>query len=201
MNRNKNRKSAVSSAFLTMVLCIVMFVGSTFAWFTDNAQTGSSTVEAGILKVDLLDNMDMSLEGRALAFQNAGTNQLWEPGSVWTLQDVYIKNNGSLALKYKIIITGIKGDAELNNVIDWNILLGDEVIELTNGVSQEFHLSAGQKSEKLSIIGIMHEDAGNAYQGKKIEGISIKVLATQDTVESDAYDVIHDANATYSEGM
>ena len=32
-------------------------------------------------------------------------------------------NNGNLALKYKLVISGIQGDAELNNVIDWAVTL------------------------------------------------------------------------------
>ena len=43
----------------------------------------------------------------------------------------------------------------------------------------------------------MQESAGNDYQGLSIDGISITVVATQDTVENDSYGNTYDANATY----
>ncbi len=108
-------------------------------------------------------------------------------------------NKGSLALKYRITITGIQGDAELNKVINWTIKVGDTEVALTNGVSQEFSLAANTKSDLLSISGTMDQNAGNEYQGMKIEGISIKVEAKQDTVEHDSNNNTYDANAQYEE--
>lgn len=43
----------------------------------------------------------------------------------------------------------------------------------------------------------MQTSAGNDYQGLSIEGISITVYATQDTVENDSFGPDYDANATY----
>ncbi len=192
-----NTKRALFTSVMSMLLCVTMLVGSTFAWFTDNATTSVNTIVSGTLDVALVDGDGKSLEGTTLGFVKGGTNTLWEPGSSWTLQDVYVKNNGNLALKFKITITGIKGNAELNNVIDWSIQLGDVTLALENGVSQEFHLGAGETSGKLNIIGKMQETAGNEYQGKKIEGISILVQATQDTVEHDSTNNQYDAGAQY----
>ncbi len=197
MTNSKNTKRALYASVISMLLCVTMLIGSTFAWFTDNAQTGTNTIEAGTLRVDLVDKNGNSLEGKTLTFDKAGSNELWEPGQTWTLQDVYVKNNGNLALKYRITITGIQGDAELNEVITWTIKVGEETVTLTNGVSQDFKLAVGAKSPLLSISGTMDQNAGNKYQGMKIEGISIKVEATQDTVEHDSNNNTYDENATY----
>ena len=35
-------------------------------------------------------------------------------------------NNGNLALKYKVLITGLQGDSELNDVIEWTMKLGND---------------------------------------------------------------------------
>ena len=43
----------------------------------------------------------------------------------------------------------------------------------------------------------MQESAGNDYQNLSIEGISITVYATQDTVENDSFNNQYDKNATY----
>ncbi len=43
----------------------------------------------------------------------------------------------------------------------------------------------------------MDEAAGNEYQGKELKGLSITVVATQDTVESDSKDNQYDKDAAY----
>ena len=50
----------------------------------------------------------------------------------------------------------------------------------------EQHLAAGESNE-FTIKGHMKESAGNEYMNESIDGISITVVATQDTVESDSF--------------
>ena len=118
-----------------------------------------------------------------------GEAVLWEPGCTYELPAVYVKNNGKLALKYKVAITGINGSAKLNEVIDWTINDAD--------LSADHSLSAGATSEALTIKGHMKESAGNDYMNESIDGIAITVVATQNTVESDSFSNTYDANATY----
>ena len=126
---------------------------------------------------------------RKLATED-GKTPLWEPGCTYTLTPFQIVNKGNLALKYKIQITGIQGDAKLNEVIDWTI--NDAAIDLTEG-----HLTAGQQGDAFTIKGHMQESAGNDYMNESIDGIAITVVATQDTVESDSFNNTYDENATY----
>ena len=45
-------------------MCVTMLVGTTFAWFTDSASTSVNKIEAGRLKVDIVDadNTDTTLK-------------------------------------------------------------------------------------------------------------------------------------------
>ncbi len=190
MSKKTNTRRAFFTSVISLLLCVVMLVGSTFAWFTDNASTAVNTIQAGTLDIQLLDDKGNNLEGKTLSFTKAGDNELWEPGQTWTLPTVYIKNEGNLAVKYKVEITGIKGDAKLNEVIDWTISTGIE-----DGAT-EGHLSANAQKE-ITISGTMVPTAGNEYQGLTIDGIGITVQATQDTVEYDSNNNRYDANATY----
>lgn len=52
-------------------------------------------------------------------------------------------------------------------------------------------------SPEFTIVGHMAEEAGNEYQGLSIEGISITVVATQQTYESDSFDQYYDKNAPF----
>ncbi len=199
MNNTKTTKRALLSSVLAMLICVAMLIGTTFAWFTDSASTAVNKIQAGTLDIQLLDAQDHPIEGRSLAWQKAAGHEndvvLWEPGCTYNLQSFKIKNNGNLALKYKIAISGIDGDAELNEVIDWSYTLADGS---TFPITSEGHLTAGQDTGLITISGHMKESAGNEYQGKFIDGIGITVYATQDTVEYDSNTNQYDEQAEYA---
>ncbi len=191
-----NTKRALLTSVLAIVACVAMLIGSTFAWFTDTAGTAVNKIQAGKLNIELLaEDGVTSLEGATLEWQKAeGAEEeeiLWEPGCRYQLQPIIIKNAGDLALKYKIVISGIKGDAKLNEAIEWTI----------GGVSldEEKPLLPG-RSDTLTIEGHMKKEAGNEYQGLSIDGISITVFATQYTHEYDSIDNTYDEDATYATG-
>ena len=194
MTNRKSTKRALLGSVMAMVLCMAMLVGATFAWFTDTASTGVNKIQAGNLDV-ALEMKDaagqwVSAEGKTLDFVKAaaGEQVLWEPGCTYTLPELRVVNNGNLALKYKVIITGINGSAKLNKAIEWTI--GDVAM------GAEQHLAAGE-SNAFTIKGHMKESAGNEYMNESIDGIAITVVATQDTVESDSFDKDYDAGAEY----
>ena len=72
---NKNQKRALSFSMLSIVLCVAMLIGTTFAWFTDNASTGVNLIQAGTLDVELQKSEDNGKtwttveENESLAFQ------------------------------------------------------------------------------------------------------------------------------------
>ena len=199
MSKNTTKRSLLASVF-ALVLCVAMLVGSTFAWFTDTASTGVNKIQSGKLDVALEMSTDgtnwESAEGKTLTFKtkdNRAADQiLWEPGCTYELPQLRVVNKGNLALKYKIQITGIQGDAKLNEVIDWTI--NDAAINLT-----EEHLTAGQTGTAFTIKGHMQKTAGNEYQNLTIDGIGITVYATQDTVENDSFGNQYDKDAKYTQ--
>ena len=161
MTNRKSTKRALLGSIMAMVLCLAMLVGATFAWFTDTASTGVNKIQSGKLDVALeMKEGDswVSAEGKTLDFVKAadakGEAILWEPGCTYTLPELRVVNNGNLALKYMIKITGIKGDAKLNKAIEWTI--GDVAM------GAEQHLAAGE-SNAFTIKGHMKESAGNEY--------------------------------------
>ena len=196
MNESTKTKKALRGSLFALFLCIILLIGTTFAWFTDTASTGVNKIQAGNLDVELQYNHNgtwKNAEGQTLDFQKAAGKEseaiLWEPGCTYKLPEIKVVNKGNLALKYTVKVTGIEGDQELNEVIDWTM----------NGVdiNTEQHLKAGEKSAAMTLQGHMQESAGNEYQGMSIDGISITVYATQDTVENDSFGNTYDANAGY----
>ena len=203
MNNKRATKRALLTSVMALVMCVVMLVGTTFAWFTDTASTGVNKIQAGNLDIELqyatawdgttgAPTAWADAEGQTLTFKTednrAADKILWEPGCRYELPELRIVNKGNLALKYKVIINGIKGDAKLNEAIDWTINGAD--ISLT-----EEHLLAGQTGDPFTIKGVMKTTAGNEYQGLSIDGIGITVVATQYTYEKDSIDDQYDKDA------
>ena len=202
MKKKNVTKHALLASVLAMVLCVTMLVGTTFAWFTDTASANVNKIQSGKLDVDIVDEGGNTLEGQTLKWVQAtdaaggthfvdGKNLLWEPGCTFQLQPFRIKNNGNLALKYKITVTGMTGDSELNQVIDWKVG-STELTELTG------ELQAGKTSEAVNISGHMQETAGNKYQNLTIDNIAITVVATQLNSEFDSTGKDYDKNADYT---
>ena len=198
MNESTKTKKALRGSLFALFLCIVLLIGTTFAWFTDTASTGVNKIQSGRLdvsleKFDTAQNKWVSAENDTLTFKTADNRTadeiLWEPGCTYELPELRVVNNGNLALKYTLKINGIQGDEKLNEVIDWTI--SDTALDA------DHKLAAGATSDPLTIKGHMQESAGNDYQGLSIDGISITVVATQDTVENDSYGNTYDENATY----
>ena len=194
----KSTKKSLLFSVLALILCTAMLLGTTFAWFTDSASTAVNKIQAGTLDVALeMKNAEgtwVNAEGQTLAWQKAEGHEredvLWEPGCTYQLPELRIVNKGNLALKYKIAITGIKGDAKLNEAIEWTI---------DNQPIDGDHSLKAEASNTFNIKGHMKETAGNEYQGLSIDGVAITVLATQDTVEFDSTTDQYDVGAEYAE--
>ena len=162
MSNTKLTKHALIVSIMAMLLCVAMLVGTTFAWFTDTASTAVNKIQAGKLDIALeMKQGDswVSAEGQTLSWVKAdGTTEvLWEPGCTYQLPELRIVNNGNLALKYRIVINGIVGNAKLL-----------EAIEFTyggvNDINAEYTLAPEATSNDIVIKGHMREDAGNEYQ-------------------------------------
>ena len=200
MTNRKSTKRALLGSVMAMVLCLAMLVGATFAWFTDTASTGVNKIQAGNLDIEIQDETGKAIDTLAwatkdgTAFAEDGKTPLWEPGCTYTLTPFQIVNKGNLALKYKIVVTGLEGDTGLLKVIKFTYKTGEETFDMNT----EGHLTAnGGASKVITVSAHMDEAAGNEYMNKTLEGVKFTVYATQDTVESDSFNNTYDENATY----
>ena len=208
MNNKKATKRALLTSVMALAMCVVMLVGTTFAWFTDTARTGVNTIKSGTLKVDIVDGNNNSLKGKTLNWVKAQGHEdeevLWEPGAKYNLTPFKIVNKGNLALEYEITINGVTGDAKLLNAIDFTATMGSQSVALSElkGIllPKGAAVTAGTNEEEetsslITITGEMKKGAGNEYQGLSIDGISITVVATQYTYEYDSNGNQYDVNA------
>ncbi len=130
----KHTKKALLSSALSMLLCVSMLIGSTFAWFTDSVTSGRNQITAGNLDIELeYRPQTVSPETGAVTYGEFtpvtsttslfDEDVLWEPGYT---QVVYlkVKNVGSLALKYQLAMS-ILGEERGINVYDERFALSD----------------------------------------------------------------------------
>ena len=209
MNTKKATKRALLTSVMALVMCVVMLVGTTFAWFTDTASTGVNKIVAGNLKVDIIgENSEnhVSMLNFTKAAGAEGEELFWEPGCRYVTEGFRIANKGNLALKWKAQVNkgttaANEGNFNLLDVIDFYLVTKAADGTETETPLDEFtgNLTAGVKSNVYYIKGVMRTTAGNDYQGLTLNGITITVYATQDTVENDSFNNQYDAGAEADE--
>ena len=209
--KNFSSKKALFLSVISMVICVSMLIGSTFAWFTDSATASVNTIQAGNLEVELVDKDGKTLTEALKWVKSAeapeGEKVLWEPGCKYNLEPFAIKNSGNLALKYKVVISGLTGDATLLEAIDFTVSVDGDALVAKDEESTattvaslnnfEGTLEAGKTTGLITITGKMKETAGNKYKGLSLENISITVYASQLNSESDSTGKDYDEDATY----
>ena len=110
MTKSKHTKKALLMSLLSIVLCLSMLIGSTFAWFTDSVTSGNNKIVAGNLDIEM-EYAKYDPETKEMSDWNSvkdakdlfDPNALWEPGHT---EVVYIRitNKGTLALTYKLSV-------------------------------------------------------------------------------------------------
>ena len=219
MNTKKATKRALLTSVMALVMCVVMLVGTTFAWFTDTASTGVNKIVAGNLDIKLFHTVGSEVkeltENDTLQWKTEDTGDvLWEPNCTYDLEEFQIKNAGNLAVKYKVVLKASevtkKADKSLLDVIEWtikvngvavkeNVLLADLGADKGTIIIDGEKLTAGENANiaKVTVTGHMKAEASNDYQGLTIDGFGITVYAAQVNHESDSFGTSYDVTAPY----
>ena len=171
MNNKRATKRALLTSVMALVMCVVMLVGTTFAWFTDTASTGVNKIQAG--------NLDIEVEYRTTAggdwktldnatdlFGTADTR--FEPGHTRVVE-LRITNAGNLALKYKIGMNVVSETAGINK--DGNPYKLSNYLKVATSPIQQYDPNAGPHDvsylmeqlifKKGNILAWEHRDFAN----------------------------------------
>lgn len=220
--KTKSTKRALLASLLSLVICISMLVGTTFAWFTDSVTSANNIIQSGNLDVTLewMDGKDAPAGPDDAAWKDASTDaifdhNLWEPGYT-TVRHIKIGNEGSLALKYKVVIEANGTVSDLTDVIDvYYFDPAQQIADRTKlaGVTPMGTLTsvlgnmsttaqgelAANTDDVITIALKMKETAGNEYMNKSVgDSFVVKVFATQLAAESDSFDNQYDVEAGYT---
>ena len=224
MSNKKATKRALLTSILAICLCLVMLIGSTFAWFTDTASTGVNKIQSGTLKVGLQYKNSTQTNYTDVTEQTNvfKTDTLWEPGHV-EYAVLKISNEGNLALRYNLGVyvaqeTGSKNmegkDFLLSSYLQYAVVSGDksnldrdELVAAAAGTgavlnttySKEDTIVSGAAAQEVTLIVWMPSTVGNEanYQGETapVVNLGIAVNATQAPHEYDSFGNDYDAGA------
>ncbi len=221
--RKSSAKGALITSAISLLLCFVMLLGTTFAWFTDEVTSTNNKIQAGTLNIDMLvKDVDESTDKFVSVKENKDaifnyTN--WEPGFVMA-KNIKVTTSGTLALKYSMSLVPYGEVEELADVVEIYykaelvenfgrdleaaglVKLGTlrDVLDGAEGTVLKDELMPDSNTEDYATIALkMIETAGNEYQGTKIgTTFDINLFATQYTYEEDSFDENYDEDSKYA---
>lgn len=196
MGNKKTTKHALLVSAISLILCLTMLLGTTFAWFTDEVTSANNIIKSGTLDVTMVYSDTYTTDESAWKDASKGAifnYDLWEPGYS-ALKYVKIANAGDLALKYQLNVaaTLVSNGVNLSDAIDVyfgiipdgaqaadlpsvdNKFNGLEKLDgtLTDILKKTQGIANGKllAGEDLTVCIVLHmqEAAGNEYQGIQV---------------------------------
>ncbi len=156
---NKSTKKALLLSVLSMLICVAMLVGTTFAWFTDSVTSGKNTITAGNLDVELeytkTPDVEDSWKTVADATDLLDPKALWEPGHAEVVY-LRVRNLGTLALKYQFsmnIFDETVGKSVLGNDIYLSDYLMYGVVDYTKELKTREEAIAAVENNAIALSG------------------------------------------------
>lgn len=207
---------AFLGSVLALILCFLMLIGTTFAWFTDSVSSDNNIITAGNLDIELYHTdkhaTDEKVTETTKLFDDVDSD-LWEPGAI-AYEKLTIKNEGDLRLKYKMTLNAM--NATVKNGVSFASMLKVAVVDDSFVYSREnvaaladsewstlatFSKTGELAADGSAVYGIIiyweptaNDNLFNTKDTVKVD-VSIDLLATQTTGEFDSIDENYDADA------
>lgn len=215
MTKQKSTKRALLMSALSLLMCVSMLIGSTFAWFTDSVTSGNNKIVAGNLDVALYHtngtDTDEEVTDTTKLFDEVA---LWEPGAmVW--EKLTVRNLGSLALKYTLSVNvsdvSVVNGKSLADVLKVAVMTAqptrDNIKTATTQDLETFALKGEGVLDAKTGVDTFYvaiywaptaDDNDYNIAGEQLYAtLGVNLLATQATVEKDSFNNQYDANAKY----
>ena len=221
MKRKNTTRNALLTSILSLLLCVSLLVGATFAWFTDSVVSGTNTIAAGNLDVELYhsDKNDSGYVDAETKLFNDVTK--WEPGVV-VYENFKVENVGDLALKYqlsirfenetKVTVDGVEHG--LSEVLKVGVVKGG----FTGGRAEAQNIAFDKSLSTFDLSGVLEGNTtsetygvviywapnanevdnifnmNNENKGKVLSiDLGINLFATQEVYEADSFGDDYDA--------
>lgn len=226
MTKQKTTKKTLLTSVLSLILCMAMLIGTTFAWFTDSVTSGKNRIQAGNLDVamsykntSMADWEDVETPTSPDFFRDINGEQiLWEPGAV-AYANFKVENKGSLALKYSLetIVAACNytpAGKSLADVLTVKVI-NDEITYATredavvtakgstDTLESFAHVNENMEKDTIDYFTVVlywepssNDNDFNVNTALYID-IELSLVATQAVNEADSFNNQYDANAEY----
>ncbi len=166
MKRKNMTRNALFTSVLSLLLCVSMLVGTTFAWFTDSVTSGVNVIASGNLDVVLEYKTDWADEWQPVD-QNTKIfkeGALYEPGYTEVVF-LRVSNAGSLALKFDLAVN-VSSEASSINVNDESFKLSDYL--MAGAYVQDEFVAGANNADILMPTMFATRDAAKGYANTKL---------------------------------
>lgn len=158
------------TSLLCLVLCVSMFFGTTYAWFTSEVSSTGNEIYIGILDVDLRNAEGKSLENTDEKLFDASMS--WEPGYT-ALETVHVVNKGELAFRYMLTFTDgtVSGETakELKEAAKWfDVWCYHDAANTVPEPKDYSEITTQNGWKKIGSLADVLEEAGSAQKGKAV---------------------------------
>lgn len=190
-------KRSIAICVLTLIMCVSLLVGVTFAWFTDSITNSGNVIQAG--------NVDITWEYKTLGSDEAyapvtAETPLFDEGTVWEPglskgYDFKVTNSGSLAADFKLTFENVMsaGMADITEVlvvsVDSNVKGTVKELSAKDAFIIESRIEAGAEKEFSVEIKMLSSESQDVYQNAMVSfdlGLYAK-QTNEDAVYDDNY--------------
>ena len=119
MKKNHSMKRSLTVSVISLILCVSMLLGTTFAWFTDSVTSAGNIIQSGTLDINMYWSEDNVVWNDAEGANSAPVFNYdnWEPGYT-EVRYMKVTNEGSLSFQYQMNISPNGAVSNLAEVID-----------------------------------------------------------------------------------
>ena len=177
-------------ALALIVLSCALFVGTTFAWFTDQSTGATARIMGGKLSVELDyvydTEQDCDITAIPMTRRTPGDSDspytVWNPGDTFETPLMHVVNTGDLPIEYKLTVTPAAG---LEGVIFFSIEYHDDTDGSNSDTDTIHRLAAGSSGTSFKIVGTMRS-SDMAHSGTVLKRpFRLTVIARQPGAPND----------------
>lgn len=155
-------------SLFSCLVCCIMFLGTTYAWFSGNVTSASNQIRTGMFQVQLIhEGVDIVENPSHAVF----STQALAPNHNVVTEELTLRNIGDLRLDYEMNLDIVKDDGEIAQYFTVKTKIGEGAWSDAAALKDGFRIAAGElakkQEEKFSIQLTLNTDAAN-IQGKEL---------------------------------
>ncbi len=199
------KKNVILSSILSLVLCLSLIAGGTFALFTSESKTNIAVTSGNVEVVAWIDDIETATFGKVRsdktfelggsAAYDTASNKLTvdkiAPGDSVNF-NVYIENNSNIAVSYRVKVAFV---GELQDALVANITLpGDKAATVLTSadIATSWNSFDDTNQVKLPMSVELPYGVGNDYMNKSAE-----IIVTVEAVQGNATELVMIENTKY----